>query len=253
MEFREITRSNDFLQTCFNKSVDFSNFLSTSSTHLEELLRFWVLNEVNVPKSSVTNLLKLLRTFQKDLPQSFKTLLPTPKLQYKRCDEGEYVHFDNWTSALKQILLHSILLNADSSPNIKKYFMVINIDGAPIFNHSPDFKLFPIFVTIYSCENMTPVCAGMYCSNKSSQRNLPIIHVFLKQFLDDVKFLYDNPFCFGDSSFALSNMRIYVCDAPMRSPLKCIKAHSGCYSCERCIVCGVYDEQTRHVCLTDLS
>ena len=113
MEFREITRSNDFLQTRFNKSVNFSNFSSTSSTHLEELLRFWVLNEVNVPKSLVTNLLKLLRTFQKDLLQSFKTLLPTPKLQYKRCGKGEYVHFDNLTSALKQTLLHSISLNVD--------------------------------------------------------------------------------------------------------------------------------------------
>ena len=204
MELREIIRSNDFLQTRFNKSVDFSHFSSTSSTHFEELLRFWVLNEVNVPKRSVTNLLKLLRTFQKDLPQSFKTLLPTPKLQYKKFDEGKYVHFDNWTSALKQTLLHSI--NADSSPNIKKYFLIINIDGASIVNHCPNFKLFPLLVTIYGCENMTPICAGLYCSNKSSQRNLPTIHVFLKQFLDDVKFLYDNPFCFGDSSFALSNM-----------------------------------------------
>ena len=100
---------------------------------------------------------------------------------------------------------------------------------------------------------MIPICAGMYCSNKSNQRNLPTIHVFLKQFLDDVKFLYHNPFCFGDSSFALGDMGIYVCDAPMRSALKCIKAHSGYYSCERCIVCGVYDKQMRHVCLTDLS
>ena len=39
----------------------------------------------------------------------------------------------------------------------------------------------------------------------------------------------------------------------MRSALKCIKVHSGCYSCERCIVCGVYDKQMRHVFLTDLS
>ena len=100
---------------------------------------------------------------------------------------------------------------------------------------------------------MTPICTGMHCSNKPNQRNLPTIHVFLKQFLDDIKFSYDNPFCFGDSTFALSNMGMYVCDAPMQSALKCIKAHSGYYSCERCIVFGVYDKQTRHVCLTDLS
>ena len=93
MEFREITRSNDFLQTRFNKSVDFSNFSSTSLTQFEELVRFWVLNEVNVPKSSVINLLKLLRTFQKDLPNLSK-LYSQPQ-SYKRCDEGEYVHFDN--------------------------------------------------------------------------------------------------------------------------------------------------------------
>ena len=110
------------LQTRFNKSVDFTHFSSTSSIHLEELLRFWVLNEVNVPKSSVTNLLKLLKTFQKDLPQSFKTLLPTPKLQYKRCDEGEYVRFDNWTSALKQTLLHSISLNVIQVRILKIFF-----------------------------------------------------------------------------------------------------------------------------------
>ena len=81
MELQQITHLNDFLQT---KSVGSSNFLSTSSINLGELLYFWALKQINVPKSSVTNLLKLLRTFKKIYLNLSKLYSQPPKAKVQK-------------------------------------------------------------------------------------------------------------------------------------------------------------------------
>ena len=112
-----------------------------------QIIRNWALAEINVPKASVSKLLSQLYTVHDELPKSFKTLLTKQKLLYKPMQEGLYCHFPDWTSSLKKLLTHmqKLSCNADDM----NYYLLVNIDGLPLFNHSPDLKLYPILVSIY--------------------------------------------------------------------------------------------------------
>ena len=66
-----------------------------------------------------------------------------------------------------------------------EYHVIINIDGLPLFEHSPDYKIYSILVSIYKTK-MQPICAGVYCSKKSTNREMPPSDVFLQELLDDL-------------------------------------------------------------------
>ncbi|XP_078487356.1 uncharacterized protein LOC144745231 [Ciona intestinalis] len=214
-----------------------------TSSSIKEVIKFWALNEPSMPKSSLTNLLKLIHPFHNELPKSSKTLLPCPKLEYNAMGKGEYVHFPNWISALKSVLTRFLI---DEVPTVN-YQVIVNIDGLPLFTHSPDYKLYPILLSVYSIA-MRPICVGVYCTNKSNNREMPDLTVFLKDFLRDMNCLH-TVIC-ENVTFKLSNC-IFVCDAPARASLKCIKSHSGYSSCERCNIVGEF--HSGHVCLLPIT
>lgn len=72
-----------------------------------------------------------------------------------------------------------------------EYELVVNVDGLPIFNKSPDFKLYPILVIIKGIETR-PICAGIYCSVKARNREMPHSSILLQQFLEDIEILKQN-------------------------------------------------------------
>ena len=137
-----------------------------------EIIATWALNEPNIPKASVSRLLKRLKCINKELPTSFKTLLPSPKLSYVSMMQGLYVHFQNWVIALKKVLCYFY----GNAHGTVEYSLLINIDGLPLFQ-SPDFKLYPILVTVYGCKRR-PLCVGIYSTEKSSNRNMPDPSIF---------------------------------------------------------------------------
>ena len=97
---------------------------------------------------------------------------------------------------------------------------------------------------------MQPLCAGIYCSEKSTNREMPAPEILLQQFLDDVKEIQSCVIdCNGAKCSLADDGLIFCCDAPARSSLKKIILHSGYKSCERCTVNGVYDAKARHICL----
>ena len=171
-----------------------------------------------------------------------QSLLPSPKLTYKPMLAGKYVYFPNWLSALTNALIYFYghLCNVE-------FFLLINVDGLPLFGHFPDYKLYPILVSICRCK-MRPICVGIYGTEKSSNREKPPAEILLQDFLWDLNQLRSTGICCNNVNFRLGNNGIYVCDAPARSSLKQIKSHSGSSSCERCVITGEYDLASKHVC-----
>nr|CAB3260130.1 transposase domain-containing protein [Phallusia mammillata] len=208
-----------------------------------DIISNWALKEVNVPKSSVSRLLKALQPVLPDLPLSYKSLLPKPNLHFMQMGDGKYVHLHNWMSSLKKLLLYSY---RDMQGTVK-YNLIINIDGLPLFKHSPDFKIYPILISVYKLR-MRPICAGIYCTEKSKNREMPVSEVFLLDLLNDLKDLRSNNIFQGHLCLKFCGNGIFVCDAPARSCLKQIKSHSGYNSCERCQVKGFYDHLSKHAC-----
>ena len=71
-----------------------SNFnLGNQSARAVDIISVRALNEINIPKSAISHVLTIMQPLHKDLPQTYKTLLPPPKLTYSQINEGEYVHF----------------------------------------------------------------------------------------------------------------------------------------------------------------
>ena len=195
-------------------NIPVTNSSQAFHTGIKQMITTWALNEVRVPKSSISRLLKGLHSIHSELPKSFKTLLPSPKLTYKPMLAGKYVYFPNWLSVLPNALIYFYghLCNVE-------FFLLINVDGLPLFGHSPNYKLYPILVSIYRCK-MRPICVGVYCTEKSSNREMPPAEILLQDFLWDLIQLRSTGISCNNVNFRLGNNGIYVCDAPARSFLK---------------------------------
>jgi len=210
-----------------------------------QILEDWALTEPNVSKQAISRLCKSPNCVLPEVPCSYSGLIGQPQSNYARMCNGEYCHFPNWMESLKSLLM----FHFNSCTGAVNYYLLINCDGLPLFRHSPDYKLNPILVSFFGV-SMRPLCAGVYCTEQSKQREMPHPAIFLKQFLEDIQSLLDRPLKDGNVTFALQNKGIYVCDAPALASLKCIISQMGHSACERCTDVGMYGHTARHVCLT---
>jgi len=80
--------------------------LLSSNPHISAttLIQEWALDEVNVPKMAISRLLNKLKVIHSELPRSYKTLIPTPTLNYEKMGEGLYIHFSNLKETLQRLL-----------------------------------------------------------------------------------------------------------------------------------------------------
>ena len=101
-----------------------AEFIPNNVFTITDVLRTWALTEINVPKVSVSRLLSSLHPFHNELPKSFYALLPRPQLSFQCMQEGQYVHFPNWTKSFKDILVH----NYYNVASVIEYYLLINID-----------------------------------------------------------------------------------------------------------------------------
>ena len=62
---------------------------------------------------------------------------------------------------------------------------------------------------------------------------------FLSDFVKEYKVLRENGFNYQGHTFNI-DILAFLCDAPARQFLKCIKGHTGYHACERCLVEGDY-------------
>ena len=92
---------------------------------------------------------------------------------YARMCNIEYCHFPNWMESLKSLLM----FHFNCCTGAVNYYLMINCDGLPLFRHSPDYKLYPILVSLFGV-SMCPLCAGVYCTEQSKQREIPHPAIF---------------------------------------------------------------------------
>ena len=70
----------------------------------------------------------------------------------------------------------------------------------------------------------------MYCGSIK-----PICHLFLKDFLAELKIITSSPFVVNDKSYMVQ-IYAFICDAPARPLLKGLVNHTGCTIVGRCIL-----------------
>ena len=191
---------------------------------IHEQLIEWA-NKNKCTRSGLNELLAILRTHGHDLPKDARTLLRTPRVieSIEKCG-GQYAYFGIEAGIIKHLDLTMI-----SNDCID---LSVNIDGVPLFKSS-NVQLWPILCSV---SNQSPFLVALF----SGTTKPTSVSVFLEDFLTEYAHLKENKLLYNDTQYTVS-IRAFVCDAPARAFLKCIKSHSGYFSCERCEAKGQWN------------
>ena len=198
---------------------------STDELSLTEQLAVWAV-ECDIPAVAITHLLRILRRHHPFLPNDARTLRHTPR-QYaiKKLDNGgEYYHFGLVNS------LTSYMFESESLTLFSELHLQFNVDGLPLFKSS-NVQFWPILCKVREFVDHSPFTIGIY----SGTSKPPVS--FVQEFVDELKELLDNGLFLHNHTLQVF-VDNFVCDAPARSFLKCVKSHSGYSSCERCVQTG---------------
>lgn len=198
------------------------------SDELPSKLRHWALN---VPQVKVTELLHILSPYHPNLPLDCRTLLKTPKTySVKKLDSGEYSHI-GLANNLKQCLTSSKHLTLLGN----EIFISFNIDGIPLF-HSTNLQFWPILGRIVNNNiKLTPFVIGIFCG---MSKPVPLKD-FLEDFINELTHLLTEGINIENKNYSVI-CHNFICDAPARAYIKCIKSHGGYSSCDKCVEPGEY-------------
>ena len=162
------------------------------------------------------------------LPKSSCTLLKTQRcvLTEKKCG-GEYIYL-GLSNGISQTFRENLLLPVEN--NIIS--LLVNIDGVPL-HKSSNSQFWPILCQF---SKFTPfIVAIFYRSQKPTNLN-DFLYDFLIEFANLKACGYDK-----DGVNLLVEIRAFICDAPARQYLKCVKGYTDYFSCERCKIKGKYE------------
>ena len=234
----------------------------TEQNSLQFKLAEWSV-EYGISCSAVLALLAILNMYTPlSLPKHPMTLLRTPLLAKPvPMGDGEYHYF-----GLKAAIV-DLFKKLPSLPPGQKLTLQINIDGIPLFRSSQT-SLWPILgmireicgevipIALFSGQKKPPLEPYLHdfvaeCKTGEvipialfSGQKKPPLEPYLHDFVAECKTLCENGFVYMGRNYTLV-LGSLVCDAPARAYLKCVKGHSGYYSCERCEQKGVYHASGR--------
>lgn len=191
----------------------------------QEKIAAWC-TENSITRSAVNQILEILRSEGLPFPKDARTLLRTPRTinTEEKCG-GTYAYFGLKTS------IDKVLLQFDHSEIPTEIELLVNIDGIPLFKSSGE-QFWPI---LCSFKESRPFLVAIFFGKSKPNSVDDLLLDFLTEY-SDIKqngFFYNN---------CLIRVRIksFVCDAPARALLKCIKNHTGYYACERCTIKGTW-------------
>ena len=182
-------------------------------------------NSYRVSQKAVYSLLHILRTYGCNVPQDPRTLLKTPRsvATDSRCS-GSYIYL-GVEQGIKCILNSNIY----TGTTIR---LIINIDGLPLYKSS-SVGVWPILARF---GDLHPFVVAIYCGEGKPTN----VNDYLKDFCEEADSLKQNGLQHANVNYVVS-VWLFTCDAPARSFLKCIKAHTGYFACERCQVEGEFE------------
>jgi hypothetical protein len=197
-----------------------------TSFDIADFLRDWSLRN-NITLSATSQLLKGLRTVHKELPKDARTLLNTPrKVGVTEMASGEYV----FLGLTDMILKHARHEFDRTKPSLALNF---NVDGIPLFDNS-QIEFWPILCSIQGLDDVAPFPVAVFCGVGK-----PPIDLFFKDFVLDLNNLISNGLNFEGTCYSV-HVRAFICDAPAKAYMRCVKLYSGYYGCDRCTTKGTY-------------
>lgn len=202
---------------------------NTNKCDLRSSLAHWASVKHKVPQNYVNDLLHILSPYHKNLPLDCRTLLKTSVItKESKLDNGTYRHMGLRTGLNNILTTYKINFNE----NIIK--LSFNIDGLPLFK-SNKLQFWPILCLIKNVQFSRPFIVGIFFG---TSKPAPLKD-FLDNFVVELGDLLENGFSFGNTNFQIS-VHSFVCDAPARAYLKCVKGHTGYSACDKCEEVGEF-------------
>lgn len=190
------------------------------------LLANWTIKH-NVSHSAVSDLLHILAPFHSELPLDCRTLLCTPRnIVETKLDNGSYCHVGLINGLNKLMTGYTHFTEGILE-------LSFNIDGLPLYRSS-NVQIWPILCIVTNMKS-TPFTVGVFCGISKPKP----LNTFLDHFVKELKGLLENGYVFNDTHYQIK-ISSFVCDAPAKAFIKCIKSHGGYSSCDKCCDSGEY-------------
>ncbi len=190
---------------------------------IEEQLAAWATKH-QCSRAALNEMLEILRGHGHRLPKDGRTLLGTPTrvVSVNKCG-GQYIYF-GIESGLLRDLSQGVFQPPDGILKLD-----VNIDGVPLFKSS-NIQLWPILCKVGSGE---PFMVALFCG---SSKPTPVDN-YLEDFSNELQELLRNGLAHREVVYQVV-ISAFICDAPARAFLKCIKGHTAYFACERCTIRG---------------
>lgn len=164
------------------------------------------------------------------MPKDRRTLLMSPKVtDIKETAGGSFYHFGRARGIISKL--------STCSPShlvgIESLTLQMNIDGIPLFGSST-VSFWPILGMIKELPGKSFVI-GVYCGSSKPKS----LKEYLYDFVQEMKEVLTSGVDFDMNKYNVK-LDAFICDAPARAFIKCIKGHSGYHGCERCVQKGLY-------------
>lgn len=171
-------------------------------------------------RAALNDMLDIWRRHGHRVPKDARTLLQTPRsvASLPICG-GQYIYFGLASGILKN-LAH--ILSTENNDTLE---LSINIDGVPLFK-SRNIQFWPILCSLYALD---PFIVALFCGTSKPNP----VDEYLADFILEMQDLVDNGLTVGEIAHRVV-IKSFICDAPARAFLKCIKGHNAYYGCERC-------------------
>ncbi|KAG1681459.1 PiggyBac transposable element-derived protein 4 [Nymphon striatum] len=201
--------------------------------------------------SALSPLLEILQSSNLNVPKDPRTLLMTPKvINIKETAGGSFYHFGVANRIVSK-------LSTSTSPclvDVETLTLYINIDGLSLFSMSRILRLMipntwrlaagpgggatlplrikrakkPTEESWTNKERKTVNKRGVYCGTKKPT----YLNKYLFDFVQEMKAVQKSGIVYNYKKYLVC-LYAFICDAPARAYVKCIKGHSGYNSCER--------------------
>jgi hypothetical protein len=184
-----------------------------------------------ITRTSLGSLLVILKKHGHDeIPKDPRTLLHTPRTvpSAPKCG-GQFSYF-----GLKNGVEHILHKNPTFAANNDSVDLNVNIDGVPLFKSS-NTQLWPILCKLHDFD---PFLVALYCGDTKPSS----VTDYLEEFLEEYNTLNTDGLTHDEKTYTVK-ISAFVCDAPARAFLKCVKSHSGYSSCERCTIRGSWEKR----------
>ena len=197
--------------------VDLDSQSEEQQSSLREDLAAWVV-DTKPTQSSVNKMLAIFRKHGHALPKDYRTLMDTPSVVESKIKcNGDYIYY-GLESGIRKYL--------EKCPTFTGAVKLdINVDGVPLFKSSQT-QFWPIMAKFDKSE---PFIVSLFCGKAKPEP----VEEYLQDFLKELQDLQENGFVHEGTRVDVK-INAFICDAPARAFLKCIKGHNAYHGCERC-------------------